>query len=187
MKSTAKMFVFSVISVTALAVAGCTMSGSAMMDKAPAGGPNSVAFAGKLWKVLEQNRMVGDGMINMTPYEGSEPHGFILETFDANIKVDGRTALVVVKRNYGPKGLTTDQVNDDRKKHLKAVTVMFKREKGYDSDNKDWFWAKYLPDGSLDKNPKGVMLAGKVMKGAPKGCIACHKGADGDMIFSRDR
>jgi hypothetical protein len=182
-----KTIVFSTIAVTALTVAGCTMDGMAKMDKAPAGGPNSVAFAGKLWQAMEHDRLVGGKMIRMTPYEGSEPHGFILETFDTTLKVAGREALVVVKRNYGPKGLSTDQVNADRKKHLKAVTVMFKREKGYDSDNQDWFWAKYLPDGSLDKNPKGMMLAGKVMKGAPKGCIACHKGAAPDMIFSRDR
>ena len=65
---------------------------------------------------------------------------------------------------------------------------MFRREKGYDADNKDWFWAKYKPDGSLDTNPKGMQLAGRVAKGAAQGCIACHKAAPGgDLVFNNDR
>jgi hypothetical protein len=32
----------------------------------------------------------------------------------------------------------------------------------------------------LDKNPKGMALAGKIAKGSDAGCIACHVGADGD-------
>ena len=52
----------------------------------------------------------------------------------------------------------------NRLKHLGAVTVMFRREAGYDAQNKNWFWAKYLPDGSLDKNPNGMQLAGRVAK-----------------------
>ena len=62
---------------------------------------------------------------------------------------------------------------------------MFQREDGYDSDNQNWFWAKFTPDGGLDKNPKGMMLAGRVAKGKPKGCIACHTAAPGgDYIFT---
>ncbi|RMD48443.1 MAG: hypothetical protein D6832_03940, partial [Alphaproteobacteria bacterium] len=80
-----------------------------------------------------------------------------------------------------------DAVLAEPEKHLGAITVMFRREKGYDPDNQDWFWVKYRPDGSLDKNPKGMMLAGRVAKGADKGCIACHSGAGGDdYIFTTD-
>ncbi len=62
---------------------------------------------------------------------------------------------------------------------------MFKRKKGYDSDNQDWFWVKYTPDGNLHKNPMGIPLAGRVAKGMEKGCIACHSGADGgDFLFN---
>ncbi len=46
---------------------------------------------------------------------------------------------------------------------------------------------KYLPDGALDKNPKGMSLAGRVGKGADAGCIACHLGAGGeDYVFTTD-
>jgi hypothetical protein len=58
---------------------------------------------------------------------------------------------------------------------------MFRREAGYDPDNNDWFWVKYTPDGGLHTNPKGMKLAGRVAKGMPQGCLACHgarKGTD---------
>ena len=32
------------------------------------------------------------------------------------------------------------------------------RDAGYDEDNNNWFWAKYAPDGSLDKCTKGMMI-----------------------------
>ena len=77
-----------------------------------------------------------------------------------------------------------EQVQENGVEHLAAITVMFKREDGYDAENKNWFWAKYLPDGSLDKNPKGMQLAGRVAKGnASGGCIACHS-AEADYLYT---
>ena len=72
---------------------------------------------------------------------------------------------------------------------MEAVTVMFKREAGYDPENKDWFWVKYAPDGSIMKNPKAMSLAGRVAKGNMKqGCIACHRAAPGgDMVYLHNR
>lgn len=65
---------------------------------------------------------------------------------------------------------------------------MAKREAGYDSDNNDWFWAKYKPNGKLHANPKGMLLAGRVAKGMKAGCIACHKSASGsDMVFVHNK
>ena len=87
--------------------------------------------------------------------------------------------MVLVKRNYGGDGVSKTAVADNPGKFLKAITVMFKRN-GYDAETRDWFWVKYNPDGSLAKNPAGMMLAGKVAKGKPKGCIACHTAAPGD-------
>jgi len=130
-------------------------------------------------------KLVGDGAIRAFPYDGVAPHGMMLETFYSEATVGGYTGALIVKRNYGPEGVELDQVLADPGKHLGAVTVMFQREEGYDPDNNDWFWAKYLPDGSLDKNPKGMRLAGMVAKGADVGCIACHSGA-GDYIFTTD-
>ena len=106
---------------------------------------------------------------------------------EGKIRILDNTGVAIVKRNYGGDGVSKAAVYDDPARYLKAVTVMYKR-RGYDADNSDWFWVKYLPDGSLDANPKGMKLAGRVAKGAPAGCIACHTGAPGgDMVFNHDR
>ena len=81
----------------------------------------------------------------------------MLETFYTTATVDGHSGDLVVKRNFGPEGVSALEVLADPEKHLGAVTVMFRREAGYDADNGDWFWVKYLPDGSLDKKTKELM------------------------------
>ncbi|GBF25093.1 hypothetical protein MnTg02_00122 [bacterium MnTg02] len=152
------------------------------------GDKGSVAFSKDLWAALSKARLAGKNAINSRPYEGQAPHGAILQTIDTTVSVKGRTGRVIVKNNFGPAGITTNDVWTNPKKHLKAVTVMFKRESGYDKDNKDWFWAKFTPNGGLAKNPKGMMLAGRVAKGMDKGCIACHSGAGGgDYLFINDK
>ncbi len=155
---------------------------------APFGGKGDVAFAKDLWAAMEKAKLVGANAINVRPFKGNEPHGAIQQVLDTKITVRGRTARVIVKRNNGGKGVTVQSVYDDQFKDLKAITVMFKRKKGYDSDNLDWYWAKYTPKGGLAKNPKGMMLAGRVAKGASKGCIACHTvagGADRETLTSK--
>ena len=154
----------------------------------PFGSPDDLSYAAALWKQLTDERLVGKNTITSTPYAGTRPHGAILDTMDSQITVKGHTGDVIIKKNYGGKGVTKEAVANDPDKWLKAITVMFRREKGFDSDNKDWFWAKFKPDGSLHENEKGVKLAGKVAKGMPKGCIACHKAASGgDFVFNNDR
>ncbi len=142
-------------------------------------------YAALLWEVMEEGRLVGDDALYGYPYEGTDPHGALLETFYTKAIVDGHTGRLVLKRNYGPEGVEIDEVVGDPVGHLGAITVMFQRETGYDAENRDWFWVKYLPDGTLDKNPGGTSLAGRVAKGADVGCIACHSGED-DYIFTSD-
>jgi len=157
-------------------------------DAAPFGGDNSVSYAKALWSELEKAQLVGDNVIHSNFYEGDEPHGFVLEVFDADLTIGEHTGRMVLKRNYGPAGVEIEEVSNDPSGHLAATTVMFRREAGYDDDHKNWFWAKYLPNGDLDKNPKGMQLAGRVAKGAEVGCIACHSAAPGeDYLFFTDR
>ncbi len=159
----------------------------ATAQDAPFGTDTEVAYAKLLWDLMVDSKLAGDGAIHTFPYEGVAPHGMMLETFYTEATLGGHTGKLVVKRNYGPEGVEAEMVLADPAKHLGAVTVMFQREDGYDADNQNWFWAKYLPDGSLDKNPKGMQLAGRVAKGADAGCIACHSGADGeDYIFTKN-
>ena len=108
--------------------------------------------------------------------EGQSPHGALIKTY-----VNGRaesdlkklpSGSVIVKENYSP----------DKK--LMAITVM-QRAEGYDSQNADWYYAKYLPNGTIDVTPpemKRMPVAGKF-----KMCIDCHSGAGGgDFAFFND-
>ena len=153
----------------------------------PFGGADDVAYAESLWGSLRDRHLVGEGAIISTPYTGTHPHGAILDTVDARTRVGSDEGPVIIKRNYGGKDVSKANVANNPGKYLKAVTVMFKRA-GYDPEDKDWFWVKYGPDGSVLKNPKGMLLAGKVAKGMSVGCISCHKAAPGgDMVFNHDR
>ncbi len=151
----------------------------------PFGSDEDTAYARDVWQAMENLRLAGPDAMHARPYEGTDPHGMMLETFYTKATIRGQTGDLIVKRNYGPKGVSEEEVQMNPDKHLGSITVMFRREKGYDPETKDWFWVKYLPDGSLDKNPKGMALAGKVAKGASKGCIACHSLADGgDFVYT---
>ncbi|MGR3759373.1 cytochrome P460 family protein [Roseobacteraceae bacterium NS-SX3] len=161
------------------------LAGAAVAQDAAFGTDGDADDASALWQVMTEMNLAGEGMIHAFPYEGIEPHGMMLETFYTTATVNGHTGTLVVKRNYGPEGVGAAEVLADPGTHLAAVTVMFRREEGYDPDNQNWFWAKYLPDGSLDKNPKGMRLAGRVAKGMDAGCIACHSGQE-DYLFTTD-
>jgi hypothetical protein len=162
------------------------MKSDMMQGMPPFGDAVSVAYSEALWQAMKQADLVGASARPDAVYQGTHPHGAMLETLYDRVRVKGHEGEVIVKRNYGGPGITAGKVSADRAAWLKAVTVMFKREKGYDSEDLDWFWVKYRPDGSLFTNPKGMKLAGRVAKGMPEGCIACHKAAPGgDLLYTR--
>jgi len=175
--------------VTSITLAGCQsmMSGMGMI---PMGSGTDQEDAAHLWRVLKQDNLVGTNMARARIYPGTPPHGKILETLHKTVSVDGHTGLAIIKRNYAGPGVSVETVQAHPEKYLKAVTVMFKREAGYDAEDKDWFWAKYKPNGSLHTKEKmgmDIPLAGRVAKGKPEGCISCHRGAPGgDFIFAQD-
>ena len=170
----------------ALALGVAFGAGSAISEGMPPfGSQEDQAYAALIWEAMVAANLAGDNMIRTTPYEGIDPHGKMLETFYTTATINGHTGNLVIKRNFGPEGVSAEQVLAEPDKHLGAITVMFQREDGYDPDNQNWFWVKYLPDGSLDKNPKGMALAGMVAKGASKGCIACHSAED-DYLYTTD-
>ncbi len=176
----AKMY--GLVCAAAMALGAGAASAQAMF-----GGDEDQAYAAQVWQAMVSMNLAGDNMIHAFPYEGTDPHGMMLETFYLNASIGGHSGALIVKRNYGPEGVTGDEALGDPGTHLGAVTIMFQREDGYDPDNNNWFWAKYLPDGSLDKNPAGMALAGMVGKDADAGCIACHVNAGGeDYIFTTD-
>lgn len=144
------------------------------------GGQEDQDYAGQLWQTMQDRNLAGDDAVQAFPYPGTDPHGMMLETFYTDATVDGHTGTLVIKRNYGPEGVTVDQVLGSPGDHLAAVTIMFRRAEGYAPDAGNWFWAKYLPDGTLDQTPDGTPIAGMA-----QGCISCHASAEGgDYLFT---
>lgn len=169
---------------TFLAIAIALGASGAVAQDAPLpfGSEADAEYARLLWDVMAAAKLVGPGMIHHVPYEGTDPHGMMLETFFAKATINGHEGDLVVKRNYGPAGVTADAVQADPEKHLGAYTVMFRREKGYDPENKDWFWVRYNGKGATSKTGKGLAMAGRL----EKACIECHRGDEADFIFTSD-
>jgi hypothetical protein len=186
-----KTLTIAAVLLAILSQTGCQSMGQPMarsMGMIPMGSKQDIADADQLWAALKRANLVGSNAQKVTPYTGQPPHGAILETLTGNISLNGHSGLAIVKRNYGGPGVSIDSVDSNRAKYLKAVTVMYKREAGYDDETRNWFWAKYTPDGGLNtKSNMGmdIALAGRVAKGKPEGCISCHMGAPGgDYVFS---
>ena len=148
---------------------------------APFGSENDANYGRNLWQTMLDAGYAGKDGLMSRPYIGQHPHGAILDTISGKIVIDGNLRNIIVKRNYNAETISIAKVANDPAKYLQGVTVMLERP-GYAPETGDWFWAKFRADGSLDSNPEGIMLAGKVTD-----CIACHTTAPGDdMIFLRD-
>ncbi|RDC72343.1 hypothetical protein DLJ49_10540 [Rhodovulum sp. 12E13] len=137
-------------------------------------------YAAELWQMMTERDLAGENAVQAFPYAGTDPHGMMLETFYTEATIDGHSGDLVIKRNYGPEGVTVEEVLGAGDDHLASITIMFRRGDGYAPDSGNWFWAKYLPNGSLDRAPDGTPLAGPA-----RGCISCHADADGgDYLFT---
>ena len=147
----------------------CLLVFTALLSEA---GEDSIpADPGKVWThITECNPYLGWGTWPGYPgiYPGKSPHGVFLKLYANGLALkaarEGKpmpNGAIIVKENYGK-----DQ------KTLMAITPMYK-VKGYNPDAADWFWAKYLPDGTVAKS-------GKV-----QGCIDCHRTReDKDWLFT---
>ena len=165
---------------------------SAEAVNTPMGSLEDITYATRLWSAMQSEKLVGAKAEKLKPFfGGARPHGIILELVYRNLTVGNHTGFLVVKKNYNGTDVSVANVAKNRAKYLSSITVMYRREKGYDEDNQNWFWVKYRPDGSLfkkDMNGKSVALAGRILKGKTRdengGCIYCHSSArDGDYIF----
>lgn len=146
------------------------------------GGQEDQDYAREIWQSMEERNLAGEGAVQAFPYPGTDPHGMMLETFYTDATVDGHTGTLVIKRNYGPEGVTVDQVLGSPGDHLGAVTIMFRRAEDYAPESGNWFWAKYLPDGTLDQTPEGMPMAGNAQD-----CVSCHAAAGGeDYLYTTD-
>jgi len=179
-KSRAHIFIFTAIMLFSLSL----LLVSAEKDDKPFGGEKDVEFAMDVWKAMKGYQ---DWVMVSDFYPGQSPHGKVLKLYYNVVNVDGKPYHTIVKDNFGGEDATVENVSMSPEEYLAAVTIMVQMDDGYDPENKNWFYAKYLPDGSLDKNAKGMKLAGRVAKGMNAGCIACHKSAkQNDFLFTND-
>ncbi|HIE28729.1 TPA: hypothetical protein EYP66_15730 [Candidatus Poribacteria bacterium] len=149
------------------------------------GGKEDIAFANKTWQAMAG---YDKWPMKSAVYPGESPHGKFLRLYYNIVNVDKKPYHVIIKDNFGGEDATLEKVSESPKKYLAAVTVMVQREAGYDPDNNDWFWVKYKADGTVDKNPMGMALAGRVGKGMDAGCVPCHsKAQDNDCFFTNDK
>ena len=141
-------------------------------------GEDDPEFAAMIWKYLEKSDYRSkwtrwpEGADGFT--EGKSPHGAFLKVYVNDVAAksakDPAYQSVIVKENY------------DKDRKLVALTPMIRVREGYDPDHKDWYYAKFKPDGTLFAKDE-VKLAGKV-----KGCIDCHAKAKGkDYLFTNDK
>ena len=100
-------------------------------------------------------------------YEGRHPHGSFLTTYVSK----GAFQAIEDKAGSIPAGEFIVKENYTAEKTLDAITVMYKQA-DYNADGGDWFWLKYAPDGTIQKE-------GKV-----SGCIGCHAAVkNNDWLF----
>lgn len=129
--------------------------------------PEGAAVVGFLTKTVDYRSWPlwpGKG----TLYPGQHPHGAFLTTY----VTPAAATAISARAGKLPDGAMVVKENYSAEKKLVAVTVMY-RVKGYNPEGGDWFYLKYAPDGSIDK------------EGQVAGCIGCHAAVKGnDWLFT---
>lgn len=89
------------------------------------------------------------------------------------IRYDDATLAAWSGTGEAPDGAISvkEEYSDEAGTTLTGITVM-QKVAGYDPDHGDWFWAKYMPDGT-------VGMSGKVDM-----CYGCHAAAPQDYLHT---
>ena len=134
-------------------------------------GGTVVAVGAPVWDYLKKegfakNWKMWPGTTAM--YQGPEPHGAFLTTYVNDVALKSINA----KKGKFSDGSMIAQENYSKDKKLKFIAVMYK-VKGYNSQDGNWFWAQYKPDGRIESE-------GKVDE-----CIKCHVAQKGnDYVYT---
>jgi hypothetical protein len=172
---------FATLALIGISVVGSVVAQSGTRRAQPQRRQTAEEFQERFWRHLA-SRNSGYRTWSTWPgkeglREGQSPHGAYVRIFANSAATsepdDPPTGSFIVKENFG-----------DEKKSLMAITVMY-RSKGYDPKHNDWYWIKYLPDGTVDRMPEE--MGGGVVAGRVKMCIECHQEAkEGDYVFAND-
>ena len=112
-------------------------AGLAHAQDATFGTDTDADYAARLWAAMEEMNLAGDGMLRSFPYEGVAPHGMMLETFYTTASVDDHSGDLVIQRNYGPAGVSADEVLSHPAKHLAEGPGRLRRAAGFEPEPSD--------------------------------------------------
>lgn len=109
------------------------------------------------------------------PPRKDSPHG-VSTTYANKTAAADPTVLpygsILVREDYDSQGKRT------------GINVMY-RVKGADPTNNDWYWFRYLEDGSMARTSPAE--GNRAMAGKVASCIECHRKAAGnDLVFAND-
>ena len=101
---------------------------------------------------------------------GSNPRIYANPTAVQNLSSPPQGSIFVID-DYAEDGKTRNN-----------VSIMY-RAKGTDPEHNDWYWLRYLPNGSIAR--AGSTQGARPIAGKVTSCIECHEKAGGkDLVFS---
>jgi hypothetical protein len=169
--------------VLSLAVAAAALaqgSGSSRATPTPPRQQTPQEFAANLWRYINREKSPyrqWAAMESTVPDSMADPHGAGGKTYVNDVADKDHQKL-----GYGAI-LVREEFGDDAEKPI-AVSVMY-RAKGTDPKNNDWYWLKFLPDGSVAKSAPEA--GGRLVLGRVASCIECHQKSGGkDLVFFND-
>lgn len=181
--SVTALLCLSMVSLRGQFAAGQGSGSSRSTPSRPARPQTTQEFADSLWRfiVRQQSPYTKWAAVQAKKTEKpdiGQPHG-------SNSKIYANpTAMQDPSSPANGSVFVIDDYADDGKTR-NSVSIMY-RVKGTDPEHGDWYWLRYLPNGSIartDDTPGAKPIAGKV-----KSCIECHDKAGGnDWVFSNDQ
>jgi len=155
-------------------------SGSSRATPTPPRQQTPQEFAATLWGYINREKAPYRQWVVMetpAPDTVTDPHGAGGRTFLNDVADKDHQKL-----GYGAI-LVREEFGADAEKPI-AVSVMY-RAKGTDPKNNDWYWLKFLPDGSVAKSAPEA--GGRLILGRVNSCIECHQKSEGtDLVFLND-
>lgn len=110
-------------------------------------------------------------------YEMESPHGSAGQAVFSNPIADRD-----LKKPAAGSVLVLEDYDQDKKR--KSISVMY-RVAGSDPKHRDWYWLRYLENGTLDQAETDAGM--RPVAGRVASCIECHaKAGGGDYIFGND-
>ncbi len=156
--------------VFAVLFTSCISPGS----RDPNATPVDAYAAYETWAMVNSETITGDvtGTLG-NAHEGSSGFREVYINEAGKAVSDGEAALpypegtIIIKEAYG---------NDSgSKSELSSLTVMVKRESGYDEGNGNWEYVMLTPSMRVRS------------QGALSSCISCHSAAENDFVFTDNR